>query len=170
MRWIAAGFVILGCGYLGISFAGAMEIRIRQLELLEQMLRQLEFNMVFLAQPFSEGLEMVASSYKGVTGRLFSQVAMRMKKRPGMSPESAFQMSLDEVEGIRLKQEEQQVLLEFFRHVGGGDRETVRDGIRMTMAKIRTIRESAMEEQKKDGKLWRSMGFLSGVFVVLLLL
>lgn len=170
MRWVAGGLIILGCGYLGISFAGALEIRIRQMELLEQMFRQLEFNIVFLLRPFPEALRSVAESYKGVMGRLFSCVADRMIKTPNLSPEKAFRFALDDTEGVRLKEGEREILEEFFRHIGGGDRDNTRDGIRITVAKLQALREQATAEKEKDGKLWRSMGFLSGAFIVLLLM
>lgn len=170
MRWFAGGVVILGCGYLGVSLARTLEMRIRQLELLEQIFRQLEFNILFLLRPFPEALKSVAESYKGSFGSLFSRVAEWMKRMPDLSPERAFSLALDDTEGVRIRQEEQKILKEFFRHIGAGDRETTRDGIRITAAKLRNLREQAIAEKEKDGKLWRSMGFLSGIFIVLLLM
>ncbi len=169
IRWFVGTFVVVGCGYLGISYAGVAEIRIRQLEMLEQMLCQLEFNIAFLLQPFSRALQSVAGSYQGAMSRLFSLVADRMIHTPNLSLEAAFQSALEETSGVRLKQEEREILQEFFRYIGCGDRENSRDGIRMTVAKLRLVRESAISVREKDGKLWRSMGFLGGLLIVLLL-
>lgn len=170
MRWIAGGLVVFGCGYLGISFAGGLERRIRQLEILEQLFRQLEFNIVFLLRPFPEALKSVADSHKGPMGTLFSGIADCVTRKPDLSPEKAFQFVLDDAENVHLKKEEQEILGDFFRHIGAGDREKAGDGIRVTVAKLRSLHEQVTAEQKKDGKLWRSMGFLSGIFIVLLLM
>lgn len=161
---------MLGCGYLGISFARMQELRTRRLELLEQMFRQLEFNIVFLLKTFPEAIKSVAESYKGMLGRLFQKVADRMLKNPNQPPEEAFRFALEDGEGNCLKEKEKEILEEFFRHMGKGDRERVGDGIRMTMAKLKALREQVERDRKKDEKLWRSMGFLSGVFIVLLLM
>lgn len=169
IKWIAAAFVVFGCGYLGISYAKTAEIRIRQMEMLEQMLCQLEFNIVFLLKPFPQALKSVAGSYTGAASRLFANIADRLAKAPEISPETAYRQAVEETTGIRLRVEEKDVLQEFFRHIGRGNRENTRDGIRMAVAKLRTVRETAAAEQEKDGKLWRSMGFLGGLLIVLLL-
>ncbi len=169
MRWIAGSFVVLGCGYLGIAYAGTVTSRIKQLELMERILAQLEFNIVFLLKPFPQAMKGVAGSYTGRISRLFSHVADSMMKSPDLSSEKAFSMALEEMPNPRLKREEMELLREFFRHIGQGNRESTRDGIRMTAAKLKLIRESVEREQAKDGKLWRSMGFLGGILIVLLL-
>lgn len=170
MRWFAGGVVILGCGYLGVSLAKTLELRIHQLELLEQMFRQMEFHIVFLLRPFPEALKCVGESCKKPLGNLFLCVAERMKRMPDLPSEKVFSLALEDTEGVRLRTEEREILEEFFRHIGAGDRENARDGIRITMAKLQILREQAEAEREKDGKLWRSMGFLSGIFIVLLLM
>ncbi len=169
MKWLAIAFVVFGCGYLGISYAGTIEIRVRQLEILERMFCQLEFSVGFLAQPFWQALKSVAEGYSGVMSQLFSSVAEQLENNRNMLPEIAFQRVADKTAGVQLRKEEREILQEFFRHVGRGDRENTRDGIRMTVAKLRLVRESVIREQEKDGKLWRSMGFLGGLLIVLLL-
>lgn len=170
MRWIAGACVVLGCGYVGVSYAGGAEMRIRQLKTLEQILCQLEFNIDFLLQPFPGALKKVAGSYPGALGQLLWSAADRVERTPNLPFEKSVQQALEETAGIRLKAEEREILLEFFRHTGQGDREKTRDGIRLTGAKIRVVREQAEEEREKDGKLWRSMGFLGGLLIVLLLM
>ena len=169
MKWIAGVVVILGCGYLGIAYAGTIESRIRQLETLEQMLSQLEFNMVFLLQPFPQAVKLVAESYTGSMSRFFSRVADGMMQSPELSPEKVFLTVLEKTPRVRFQGEECEILRDFFRHTGQGDKEGARDGIRMTAAKLRLVRESVEKDREKDGKLWRSIGFLGGILIVLLL-
>ncbi|MBO5364348.1 MAG: stage III sporulation protein AB [Clostridia bacterium] len=169
IRWIANAVVVLGCGYLGIAYSKRMDARIRQLEILEQIFVQLGFNIGFLAMPFSLALKAAAKSQQGVLCRLFGSMAERMIRTPNLPPKIVFQEALEECKGVCLKQAEVEVLEEFMSHAGQGDRENTMDGIRMTEAKLKLVMEQALAEREKDGKLWRSMGFLTGLLLVILL-
>ncbi len=169
MRWVACVLVVLGCGYLGIAYSCRMNTRISQLELLEQILVQLRFNIGFLGIPFPMALKTAAQSRHGALNRLFCSMAERMLKTPNLSPELVFQEAVRECNGIWLKEPELEMLEEFMKHMGQGDRETTINGIRMAEAKLKLVMEQAVAEREKDGKLWRSMGFLTGLLLVILL-
>lgn len=168
-RWIANIMVVFGCGYLGIVYSKRMDARIRQMEILEQIFVQLGFNIGFLAMPFPMALKAAAQSQKDSLYQLFGSMADRMINSPNLPLKIALKEALKECKGICLKQPEIEILEDFMSHAGQGDKETTMDGIRMTEAKLKIAREQAMAEREKDGKLWRSMGFLTGLLIVILL-
>ncbi len=168
MRWVANLVLVFGCGYLGVAYAKRMDTRILQLEMLEQIFVRLGFNIGFLAMPFSLALKSAAQGYAGALQRIFGSMAERMQQTPNLPPKVVFREALEECKGHSLKQPEIEILEDFMSHAGQGDKENTMDGIRMTEAKLKIVMEQAMAEREKDGKLWRSMGFLSGLLLVIL--
>lgn len=171
LRRIAALTVVLGCGYLGMLFAARMGRRIRQLEGFEAVLTQLAFNIGFLALPLTEALERTVSGQRGEVRGLLEQIVTYMKERPDVTLQEAWKKSLQLHSGrLCLKQPEIEALYAFAAHLGKGDRQDALENIRLTAAKLKLVREGAQAEQARDGKLYRGLGFLSGILIVILTL
>lgn len=170
LRYLADMLVIFGCGYIGVVLASGLDTRIRQLESLEQMLTQLAFNIGFLALPLPEAIRRTAESQEGMIQNVLNQVTGLLQAYPHITMGEAWDESIRACRGdLCLKQEELAALQEFAQHIGQGDSEAALNNIRLTLAKLKLSAEQAREKRKKDGKLFRGLGFLTGILIVLLL-
>ncbi len=170
-RWIANGIVVLGFGYLGLLFAARLDSRVREIETIEKMLTQLSFYIGFLSLPMAEAIQRTAQGQQGSIRLLLDQINDFLQEYPHLPMDEAWE------EAVRrhhrkfyLKEEEIQILLDFSKHLGMGDKETVLNQIRLTNAKLKLVGEEAKMEREERGKLYRGIGFLSGMLVVILLL
>ncbi|MBQ2614269.1 MAG: stage III sporulation protein AB [Clostridia bacterium] len=170
LRYLADALVILGCGYIGILLAGKMDGRIRQLEGLEQMLSQLAFNIGFLSLPLKDAILRTAESQQGIIQSVLRQVSGLMQRFPHMPLREVWEESVRYCQaGLCLEDEDYAALFDFAAHIGQGDVGTELNNIRLTSAKLKLSVEQAREKRKKDGKLCKGLGFLTGMLIVLLL-
>ena len=170
LRYCADIVVILGCGYIGMVLASGMDARIRQLESLERMMMQLAFNIGFLALPLPEAMRRTTETQQGAIRRVLTHVTELMERFPDITMNDAWEEAIRVCKNsLCLEREELTALNEFARHIGQGDSKAELDNIRLTSAKLKLSIEQAREKQKKDGKLCRGFGFLTGIMIVLVL-
>lgn len=169
MRWLAGIAVVLGCGYIGIFFSGRLYRRVQQIEALESALSQLAFCTGFLALPLADALRRSASGQSGAVRRLFWQTAELLTERPGIQPGEAWEEAVRRQEpALCLKPQELEALKNFAAHLGRGDKTDILDNIRMTSARLKLAEDAARAEFARDGKMYRGLGFLAGIFIVIL--
>lgn len=170
LRYFADVLVILGCGYIGITLASTMDKRIHQLEKMEQMLTQLAFNIGFLSLPLPEAMRRTGESQQGIVQLIMQHVTGLMQNFPHISMGEAWEESIHACrDSLELQQEELSALRDFAQHIGQGDGQTELDNIHLTQAKLKLCMEEARAKRQKDGKLYKGLGFLSGILIVLLL-
>ena len=170
LQYLADMTVILGCGYLGVLYGAKTDRRIRELENLEQMLTQLMFNISFLSLPLAEAIRRTAQSQQGSIRYLLEQVTGLLDTYPHITMREAWAESIRACRGgLSLNPEDLYALESFAENIGMGDCENAKSNIQLTLARLKLNCEQAREKKQKDGKLCKSLGFLSGILIVLLL-
>ncbi len=170
MQWLASGVVILGCGYIGLVLASMMDLRIRQMEEMENVFQQLAFNVGFLSMTFAQAVCQASRTQRGAVAELFAKMAEEMKNHPQQPLRNIFLQAKERTQGLYLKEPELDTVLEFLSQAGKGGRQEMLDGIHLTMAKLKTQRETAIAKRERDGKMCRGLGFLTGMLIVVVLL
>ncbi len=170
LKWLANIVVVLGCGYIGVVLASRIDTRIRQLKALESVFGQLAFNIGFLALPFPEALHRAAQSQRGVIRELIAEIANVMREKPELSPDKVFEFIIPHIGGrLCIGEEEIELIREFLAYAGRGDSQNTMDGIRLTLAKLRISVDEAENQRQRDGKLYRGLGFMAGLLIVVIL-
>ena len=170
IRYCLDMFVIFGCGYIGFMLASGLDTRIRQLEGLEQMLGQLAFNVGFLSLPIGEAVSRTADSQEGAVKLLLNHVTELMQRYPHITMREAWEEAVRySQKELCLEQDDLMTMDDFAKYVGQGDKDSALNAMQMASVKLKISIEQAREKQKKDGKLCKGLGFLSGIFIVLVL-
>ena len=73
-------------------------------------------------------------------------------------------------ESLNLTDGDIQIITDFFKTLGSGDREKEKNNIRITALRLKMAVEEAKIEAEKNSKMYRGLGFLSGIFLVIVLL
>ncbi len=168
---IADIIVILGCGYIGMSFASRMNDRISQLEEFEKIFSLLAFNIEYMAIPINEAIVKVRSSASGVIRNILEQTLEFLAIYNDIPFSDAWRRAVKMSErDLFLTKEEIKILLDFSLDVGKGDCEHTVNSVKLTIAKIKHAKETAIAEKNKNSKLYKGTGFLLGIFIVLILL
>ncbi len=170
IRLALCAVVVLGCGYVGFSYALRLRARTAQIREAEAVLSRLVFHIGFLSMPFARALCLAAKQPGGVCA-LLSAAGTLLMKDPGRTPEDAFNAAIGRCgRDLCLQSAEVDALRELMRYAGQGDAESMQRSIRFTQAKLQLIREDAEAQYRRDGKLYQGLGFLSGMLIVILLI
>ena len=181
IRVIASAIIILGCTYVGTYFGVKLSIRVHQLSAFQSALETLKFNILFLNLPLAEALYKVAKSLpasgkpQGCVGRIFKAMSREISRSDSLngtvSVQNAWELSVaKERKTLNLNEEEIQTLAEFVSRLGSGDRDDQTGNIEITTAKLSTFENDAREYCKKNAKLYRGLGLLAGLLLVVLLI
>ncbi|MBO4940983.1 MAG: hypothetical protein J6D15_02100 [Clostridia bacterium] len=171
IKLFATVFILTGCGYLGILFAMSYKKRVRQLIEFQQVLNLLEFDINFLAVPLKESFEKISKNSGGGVKDVIDYIRERIEKDKCIDMqrlwERGFQRFSDE---IFLTQEDKKILLDFSKNLGCGDRESEINNIKITLSRLKIAENEAREIAKTNVKMYRGLGFLTGFFIVIILI
>ena len=181
IQFVASAFIIIGCTYIGTYFGEKLSIRVLQLSNFQSALEILKFNILFLNLPLAEALYKVSKSQptseksRGSIGRIFKSMSVEISRSNAInghsSVQNAWEISLaKERQKLNLSEEEIQTFAEFVSRLGSGDRDDQTGNIEITSAKLAVFETEARENAKKNTKLYRGLGLLSGLLIVILLL
>lgn len=170
VKLIAAVVVVLGGWYLGRYLSAEFGIHVRQLSGFQAALKQLEFNIRFMNLPLCDALRSTAETQRGVIGSILKEVADGLTRNRGSTVTDAWDRAVQAQKGrLCLADEELGILSSFAEHLGAGDCESEVNNIRAACLKLKVAEEAAREEMNKNDKLYRSMGVLLGILVVIVM-
>jgi len=174
---MASLIIVVGCTYIGIHFGDKLQIRAKQLAAFQSALEILKFNIVFLNLPLAEALYKVAKSQSttdkpsGVVSRIFKNMSVEISRSQGKTVQNAWEMSITkERRELKLMEEDILALNEFAARLGNGDRDDQTGNIDITSVKLNALEAEAREIFKKNAKLYKGLGLLGGLLIVVLLL
>jgi len=167
----AMALVLLGCGYLGILFASSYKRRVSQLTEFGQVLHQLEFDIDFLNIPLAESLEKISKNCSGGVRDIIFYVKERLTNDRCIDMQKIWERGFVRFrEEIFLSIEDQKILTDFAKNLGAGDRNSEKNNIKMTTARLKIAEEEAREIAKTNVRMYRGLGILAGVFIVIVLI
>lgn len=162
--------VILGGGYLGMIYASRFDSRVRQLEAFRGALNQLEFDIRFLSLPLTEAMEKVAESQSGAVGKIFRETAGSLSRCKGTQVSAVWKAAMDKYRSqLCLTEQDLQAVSSFSHSLGSGDTESEIGNIRAAQMRLSVAEDAARAQAQKNGRLYRGLGFLAGIFAAVLL-
>lgn len=155
---------------LGFQYAQRLRERPQQLRQLKVALQSLEAEMMYGLTPLAEASERIASQIKAPISHLFKRFKTKLEEEKSSAYE-AWKEALDDVWPFTaLIDSEREVLRQFGATLGQHDREQQRKHIALALAHLEREEVEARERQTRYERMFKSLGFLSGLLLVLLLL
>lgn len=170
LKLIAAAVVVLGCGYLGILLAARQKLRVSQIEAFIQFLRAVEFDVVYLRLPVTECLRRTVVGSSGVLRSILDETRLYLEQHKGAKLGEAWQAAMEKNrKGLYVGQDVQETLFAFAERFGSGDDEREKNNITYAVTKLQYLKNGFEEHLRSDMKLYRGLGFLGGILLVILL-
>lgn len=168
---ILACFVVLfGCGALGIVLSGKFKSRVIQLKELQNVMTQLEFDIDFLNITLDESFERISRNIESPLKSVILYVSDRLKKNPGADMQRLWSRAISKYRyDLALSKEDTGILVDFAKTLGEGNREKEKNNIKLAQMRIKMALEQACTEADKNVKMYRGLGLLAGVFIVIVL-
>lgn len=171
LKLLASCAVFSGCGYLGILCAGRLKKRVRQLDEFKSALTQLQFDIDYLGIPLAEAFERIAKNTESEIKNLFLYVSERLSGHPGCDMQKVWTRAISKYEAdLAFGKEDIDVITDFSKTLGTGNCEKEKNNIKVTQMRLEILLNQARSEAESNTKIYRGLGFLTGIFLVVLLI
>jgi stage III sporulation protein AB len=163
--------VVLSCSFLGFILSRDCSRRPQQLRELQTLLQMFENQINYLSDVLIEAFERVSRVGNSETGSIFGRAAEILGNEGAQSAASAWEQAVRQ--GIRrtaLNREDEEVLIGFGKMLGSTDLDGQIKNIRLTMEALRMQEKKAEESRIKNETMYKSLGILGGIAVVIVLL
>ncbi|OIJ16865.1 stage III sporulation protein SpoAB [Anaerobacillus alkalilacustris] len=170
MKIIGAILIIVATTWVGFEFARRLSDRPRQLRQLKVALQSLESEIMYGLTPLSEASKHIAKQLPKPISYFFQSFAERLNKGE-VSVHKAWEESLNDTWHMTaLCKGELEVMSQFGATLGQHDREHQQKQIRLTLSHLEREEGDAIEAQNRYEKMLKSLGFLTGLLIVILMM
>ncbi len=170
MKWIGALLFIAMTTWLGFDQSERLNRRPKHIRQLINALQILEAEMLYSQLPLKDAFLFIARQIPRPTKDFFLSLANEMEK--GNRDLLSFwdQEVNNFAKRSAIRSNEQDILCQFGRTLGQHDFTQQQKHIHLTSTYLDRELEEARDQQQKYGKMAKSLGFLIGIFIVILLI
>lgn len=169
---LLGSIVIVGVTTLfGFELSNRLRRRSKQIRYLKMALESLETEIVFAMTPLAEACKRVSDQIPDHTvASFFQTIGLKLSKEESLVTD-IWQSVLEKwKEETDLKDSEINILKQFGQTLGQQDLENQRKQIRLAISYFDQEENQALEAQQKYDSMYKSLGFLAGIFIVLIML
>lgn len=169
---LIGSIVIVGVATLfGFELSNRLRRRTKQIRYLKMALESLETEIVFAMTPLAEACIKVSVQLADQTvGSFFQKVGLRLSKEESLVTDIWDHVLEKWRQETDLKDSEINILKQFGQTLGQQDLENQRKQIRLAISYFDQEEKQALEGQQKYESMYKSLGLLAGVFIVLIML
>jgi len=169
VKLIGIGCVLISTTLVGFHFANVLANRSKQLRQLQSALQILEAEITYGQVPLATASARIATQIQEPLALFWRSLSNKLTA--GISGVSViFREALEETwHQTVLKQEEYEIISQFGETLGKHDRYGQQQHIQIALTHLVRIEKEAVEEQRKFEKMFKSLGALSGLLIVILL-
>ena len=167
---LGAILIVFATTWVGFEFARKLTERPRQLRQLKVALQSLESEIMYGLTPLAQACEHIGKQLPKPISYFFTCFSSRLKKSGG-SVHLAWEESLKETWHLTaLSTGELEVMKQFGATLGQHDLLHQQKQIRLTLNHLEREEGDAIESQNRYEKMLKSLGFLTGVLIVILMM
>lgn len=169
LKLLGAVFIIAATTWIGFEAARRYSDRPRQLQQLKSALQSLEAEIMYGHTPLHEAARRLAEQLPNPLSRLFDRFATTLTQTETTVKE-AWENSLRDVWKVTaLKQGEFEIMKQFGETLGRHDRFSQQKQIMLTLSHLEREAADARDKQVKYEKMVKSLGFLTGLLLIIIL-
>ncbi|WP_042458259.1 stage III sporulation protein SpoIIIAB [Neobacillus dielmonensis] len=169
VKLIGAIFIIVATTLTGFEASRHFSDRPKQLRALRSALQSLEAEIMYGHTPLHEASRRLAEQLSKPLSTFFGTFSQKLMDTETTVKE-AWQTSLKEVWGATaLKNAEFEIMKQFGETLGRHDRFSQQKQIMLTLTHLEREEANAVQAQAKYEKMVKSLGFLSGLLLIILL-
>lgn len=170
VKLLGALFIILATTWTGFEASKHLSERPRQLRQLKVALQSLEAEIMYGHLPLYDACTNIAKQLKKPLSWFFEDFAKRLKNGEANVRKAWHDSLLDVKRFTAFKQGEIEVLQQFGETLGQHDRTSQQKHIMLALTHLDREENDARDKQAKYEKMIKSLGFLSGLLLVVLLM
>lgn len=169
MKLLGMIFVLISCSGMGLIFSMIYITRINQLKDFEHAMILLKNEINFSLTPLSEALENISRRLNGEISSFFNKIACLLNESSGQRIENIEDQTLFEyLQNTCLNKTDQLKIIEFIKKLGQMDKESQINHIDIHVNNLKHELEIISKDEQKNYKMYKTLGILSGIFIVVL--
>lgn len=169
IKLLGAIIIIVATTWTGFEAARHFSERPKQLRALRSALQSLEAEIMYGHTPLHEASRRLAEQLSNPLASFFESFARKLTDTETTVKE-AWETCLKEVwKATALKQGEFEIMKQFGETLGRHDRFSQQKHIMLTLSHLEREEADAIDRQAKYEKMVKSLGFLSGLLLIILL-
>lgn len=171
LKLLGSVLVMGASAYLGFALSKECAARPAQLRTLQSLLQMLENEISYLSSVLSEAFLKIGKNAGDETGSFFFDTVSLLAAGHGLTAAQAWEQSVDRNIGrTALKREDGEILKAFGKLLGSSDVEGQLKNIRLTLDHLKLQEKKAEDNRRRNEKMYRSLGVLGGLAIVIILL
>ncbi|MGG3737899.1 stage III sporulation protein SpoIIIAB [Aeribacillus pallidus] len=170
IKLIGAAFILFATTWAGFESSKHFSERTRQLRLLKTALQTLEAEIMYGHTPLHEAARKLAKQLPKPLTWFFESFSKKLTTTE-TTVKNAWEDSLNEIwKWTPFKETEYEILLQFGENLGKHDTMAQQKQILLTLSHLDREEEEAREKQQRYEKMVKSLGFLAGLLLIILLM
>ncbi len=171
LKLFGLSLLIFASTAIGFYLAHRLRERCHQLGELLRILQVLETEIYYGSTPLSEAFHRLGEQGEGVVARLFARCAYYLDHTDGWTTYACWRQAIVDMEPyLALKQSDKAWLDHFGKVIGGSDRLDQHKHIRLLATHLTQAEKEAQQELHKQEKMYKTLGILGGLLIVILLI
>ncbi|MBO8168189.1 MAG: stage III sporulation protein AB [Thermoanaerobacteraceae bacterium] len=168
VKLVGAVLVLGSCSYAGISFGRKYTGRVEQLRQLISALQLLQSEIDYTSTPILEVLPVLAQHTARPVACIFLKMETRLKNGSGYTAGEAWQEALDTVKPqLSLTKFDLEILYRLGTSMGSSGKEEQVKNLQLAKQQLSYQEREAAAERIRYERLYKTMGFLVGLALVL---
>ncbi|NLV37140.1 MAG: stage III sporulation protein AB [Clostridiaceae bacterium] len=163
--------VIVSCSFLGLILSRDCKKRPTQLRELQGILQMFENQITYLSDIIADAFERISKIGGSDTCVFFTRAVEILRKNKAISASEGWSQAVEQcICRTALNKEDEEILMAFGRMLGSTDLDGQIKNIRLTIGQLRLQEDKAEESRRKNENMYKSLGVLGGIAVVIVLL
>ena len=170
LKLVGAVIIMFSATMVGFQAASMYSHRPKEIRRLIVALQLLESEIFYGSTTLAIALDHVAKRLEGEIGLIFHTAADYLTHYDGLSTADCWEMAIEKTwSKTAMKKQEREILVHLGKVLGRSDKEDQRNHIRLAIMNLQSEEVTARDDQQKYEKMYKSLGFLCGVLVVILM-
>jgi len=162
--------VLVSSSIIGYLYSLKYKMRKQVLKSLINSINLFKIELVYSRAPINEVLEHVVKTSDYMIKDIFKQTVYLLNLNEGYTAGEAWKKSIEKCNLDYLKKSDKEVLITFGHSLGNTDLYNQEKNFNLVLEKLKHQLDNAEKEGEKNEKLYKNIGFLTGLGIVILLL
>lgn len=170
LKILGSFLIILSTSGMGFLYAYGYKERVRQLRELQFTINALSSEILYSSNPLWIAFLNVANKCSSPFKELFLNMSDSLKEKSTETISDSFELALKQQrDNVYLDKEDLDLLRTFINGLSSNDCEGHKKNFNITQKKLEGLEKIAEENRNKNERLYKYLGVLSGLLIVILL-
>ena len=171
LKIIGSVVILLASTFLGYTFSRDCGRRPQELRSMQSMLKMFQNEISFLSNILSEAFEKIYRSSSSASASFFKGTIDILRENRSLTASEAWELAVKENIGkTSLNKEDGEIVISFGKMLGSSDLEGQLKNIEMTLNQLHVQEQKAEEKRNKYETMYRTLGVLGGLTLVIILI